>query len=298
MYNYLQPVAPRAAGHSQIVITSRAPRGTREGLSGMDQRYSTKQLLVHRKLTRVVADLLRGQLKEYISTLTPLLRPSCVLGGYVAKNIEESVPGADRAFKELQGLYVSLASVKPFNLPRELNSPLEVESSALELTPVDYTHAAKTDAQSKAVTVTSPLKWVLSYSGFPPRRLKELFAGPTTGSEVQQFVLHTLMLHVVLAKQTGVAKILAALRFPVTTGRLPGFGELPITFVSSIVATVRPSDDVIIESTEISGMDAFEELVNVEEILNLGDLFKEKLLEIIKSHGEDVVLPGGRTKRS
>ena len=255
----------------------------------MDERHSTKQLLVLRKVTRAIADLLRGQLKEHFNTLTPLLRPSSVLGGHVEGNIKELVPGADRTFKELHSLYESVASTKPFNLPRELNPPLEVGSTALELTPVEYTHTAKTDGQSKTVTVTSPLKWVLSYSGFTPRRLKELFAGPTPGAEVQRFVLHTLMLHLVLARQTGVTKLLVALRFPVTTGRLPGFGELPITFVSAIVATARPADEVIIESTEISGMDAFEELVNVHEILNLTDPLKEKLLEVVTSLGEDLL---------
>ena len=44
-------------------------------------------------------------------------------------------------------------------------------------------------------------------------------------------------------------------------------------------------DDVIIESTEVSGMDAFEEVVNVDDIAALRDPLRERLLEIVKASG-------------
>src|SRR5262249_4106148 len=159
--------------------------------------------------------------------------------------------------QELEKLYLGLATKKPFNLPTELKQPLEVVSGVPELTPHEYTHEAKTERETKAVTVTTPLRWVLSYTGFGPKRLRELLAGRTTGSEIQEFVLHTLMMHLVMTRQTGLANILHGLHFTVSAGRLPGFGELPITFVACTLGTVRPPDDVIIESTEISGTDVF-----------------------------------------
>ena len=124
----------------------------------------------------------------------------------------------------------------------------------------------------------------MTYSGFTPKRLKELFAGRPVGSEIQEYVLHTLMMHVVTTRQPGLIKILEGLRFTVSTGRLPGFGELPITFIASTLGTVRPPDDVIIESTEISGMDAFEEIVDPDQLAALHDPFRERLLELVKQY--------------
>ncbi len=260
------------------------------GFPTMNERYSTKRLLALRKLTRAVGDLLRGQLKEDVETLAPLLRPRNVLGEYVQPASKETVKGAEAAFKELQSLYETVAVSKPFHLPKELKPPLAVMSTALELTPMDYAHVAKTDRDSKTVMVNSPLKWLLTYAGFGPRRLRELLAERNrTGDELQQFVLHYLMLHIVLAKQTGVTKLLEALHFPVSSGRLADCGELPVAYIGACLTTVRPPDDVIIQSTEISGMDAFEEVVNPEDIVALRDPLQARLLELAKAQGEDLL---------
>jgi hypothetical protein len=99
------------------------------------------------------------------------------------------------------------------------------------------------------------------------------------------------MLHVVITRQAGLTRILEVLHFPVTAGRLPGFGELPITFIASVVSTVRPPDDVIIESTEISGSDTFEEVINLDELVKRRDPFRERLIELVKQHGNDLLPP-------
>ena len=53
-------------------------------------------------------------------------------------------------------------------------------------------------------------------------------------------------------------------------GKLPELGELPITFLSGPISTIRPPDNVIIESTELSGADAFEEVINLEDCSGCG----------------------------
>ena len=256
-----------------------------------DPRYATKQLLALRKLTRAASDLLRGQLREHLATLAPLFRPRTVLGEHVKGGVKETVKGADTAFKDLQTLHETLASVRPFGLPKELPSPLEPLAVALEFAPVEYSHAAKTDANAKNVTITTPLRWVLSYSGHGPKRLRELLADPDrTGNELGQTVLHTLVLHLVVKHQPGLAALFEALRLPLSHAKLPGLGELPITFLSATLPTVRPPDEVIIENTEISGMDAFEAVVDLDELLRLRDPLREQLLELARTHG--VELPG------
>src|SRR5438128_4495538 len=134
----------------------------------MAEEFTTQRLLALRKLTRGMADLLRGQAKDYLTTLGPLFRPRSILGGYTESNPRETVPGAERAFKELQGLHESVAGGKPFGLPKELNPPIELTSSTLEMTPFEYAHSTQ-GAAANAVAVTGPSRWVLNYTGSNPR---------------------------------------------------------------------------------------------------------------------------------
>jgi len=256
----------------------------------MDDRYSTRKLLVLRKLTRAIADHLRAQVREYLGTLSHLLRPRNVLGQFIQGGEKDNVPGADKAFKELQQMYATVAGNKPFNLAPELTSPIEIVSSALETSPVEYAHTAKSDKDSKSVAMTCPFIWVLSYAGFAPRRLRELFADRTrTGDQIQEFIIHALVMHLMISRMTSVTRMMNALHFPITSVRRDEFYGLPIPYVNSTVTTVRPPDAVIIESTEIAGTDAFEEVINLDEVTQLRDPFKERLIQIVKSHGDDLL---------
>lgn len=242
-------------------------------------------LLTLRKVTRALAEHLRGQMTEYLATLTPLLRPRAVLGDYVQGGVQEGVKRADKAFKELQSLWESVVSAKPFTgLPRELNPPLDVSGLTLEITPVDYSHAAANGDEMKAVTVRSPLKWVLTYTGYAPGRLAELIALRSRNTdELQRAVLHYLTLNVVISNQAGVGRILDALHFPLTVERMEPFGALPVMTISTGVSTRRPADAVIVQSAELTGMDAFEEVVVVDDITRLTDPGRERMLDIVRA---------------
>lgn len=256
----------------------------------MDEGFDTQKLLILRKLTRAISDLLREQMRDYLTTLAPLLRPRAVLGDYVQSNTRETAKNADAAFKDLQSIYEKIASAPTFRLPMELKPPVEIVSTALEMTPVEYKHVARTDRESKTVTITSPLKWVLTYSGFNQARLTEMMAHRNRdGDEVRQHLLHSLVMHIVASKQTGVTRILDALQFPIKTEFLPELGEMPVTYVSSAISTIRPPDNVIIESTEISGMDVFEEVVNLADIVQMKNPLKDNLVELVRGYGEDLL---------
>lgn len=258
----------------------------------MGEHDSTHKLLVLRKLTRAIADPLREQLRDYISTLAPQLRPTSVFGEYVQGSTKVAVKGADKAFKDLQDLYESIAGTKPFSLSKELKAPFEILSSVPEMTPMEYSYMARGDRETKTVTITSPLKWALTYSGFAPSRLRTLLANRDRDfNDLPSFLLHYLVMHLVVTKQQGITNILEALQFAVTSDRSPEFGNLPMTYVTSSVSTSRPPDEVVIESTEISGMDVFEEVVNVDDIVKMRNPLKDRLLEIVKSHGGDLSFP-------
>ena len=255
----------------------------------MEENYSLPRLLTLRKLTRAVTEVLRGQMKDHLSTIAPLLRPKAVLGEYLKSSTRETVPGASAAFKEVQNLYETVAKNKPFLLNKELDSTIEIMNTTIEITPMEYAYPAEADNQRKTITITSPLKSILTYSGYAPAKLKELLADRyRTPEKVQEFLVHYLALHVAITRQPGLANMLASLHFPLTTMRLPEFGELPITCLTSAITTIRPPDSVLIESTEFSGLDAFEEVVSLADIAGLRDPLKERLLDIAKTHGENL----------
>jgi hypothetical protein len=251
----------------------------------MEEAHTTQKLIALRKLTRTIGEIICGQMKDYIATLTPLFRQRAVFGEHIQGFGREPALLAEKAFLELQTLYATVATTAPFHLPKELKTPLMQMTSSLELTPWEYLHIAKSGQGSKTITVTSPFRSVVSYAGYTPRRLKDLLANRNrSNDELQQFVLHYIAMHVVISKQPGLTQLLNTLHFQIASSQLPDFGALPITYITSSVSTSLPPDAQVIESTELSGMDAFEELVNVSDIQSLRDPLQEKLLGLVNVH--------------
>ncbi len=108
-----------------------------------EERYSKEKLIVLRRLTRAIAELLRDQIRDYLSVLAPLLRPAVVLGGYVQGSSKAPSVAAEKAFQELQSLYAAVARAKPYGLVPELKPPLQIATTNLDLTPVEHTYKAK-----------------------------------------------------------------------------------------------------------------------------------------------------------
>ena len=248
----------------------------------MTESQTTQKLLELRRVTRSVAEMIRGELTQYLGTLMPLMRPRTLLGHYVQGASKDAVRGSDRVFKDLQTAYEPVASSSPFNLPRDLKPPLPLESNALEFVPFEYPHAVKGRGSSKTVLMTSPLKWILFYEGYPPEKLREVVGkGDASGVHIQEHVLNHVALHVAL-QQKGVAQVFRDLRFPISTHHRSELGSLPISVISSAIPTVRPPDALIRESTELSGSDAFEEVVDTAAIQDLQDPLRERLLALIE----------------
>ncbi len=256
----------------------------------MSKRDSVESLLALRRLTRAITDAVRLRMTEYLSALTPLLRPKAILGEYVQGGLKESSRKADKAFGDLQKLYEAVGGAKPYNLSRELTTPLSISSVGLEITPLDYYHVAQAGGESRRIKVRCPLTWVLTYADFPPTRLQELLDTKARSiEELQRFVLNYLILHLAATSDPGLMQVFEALHFPLTTSKAAPFGELPITHIGIGISTTRPSDELMIESAELSGMDVFEEVVQVEDLARLGDPLKEGLLEIARRLAPELV---------
>ena len=251
---------------------------------------STRKFIALRKLTRTLAESLRADLRGTLITIEPLLRPRAMFGEHVQGHGKDLVKGADRAFKDLAADYAEVAGSKPFHLPKELKSPFEVMSASLEMQPVEYAYTARSDRDSKTVRITSPLKWVVNYRDYGLEDLKRLLADRNrTEEQLRRFVVHALLVEHVFTRQPGIKEMLTALRFPVVVERRPEFGSLPITCITAAVSTYRPDDEVIIETTEISGSEEFEEFVKVADIANLRDAYRDKLVELVKAQDPELL---------
>lgn len=222
------------------------------------------ELLKQRKLTRAVAAVLTGTVETHLKTLTPLLNPRRVFGEQIHGGPRAATPSGARALGELRELYAQIHSNRPFDLRRDVDTPLMLLDARPELQALSYQHVAQAGDEQKSVLVNTPLQWILSYRGFGPSRLRELLGGNAAqgGPSIQETVLHTLMLVVTLRAQPDLMALFEALRFPLRIETLEEFGQLPIPVLGSPLTTGRPDDQVIIDSTEVSGSNDFEEIID------------------------------------
>jgi hypothetical protein len=256
----------------------------------VNENIDISALLTLRKVTRSLSECLGERLGEHLDALRPLFSPRPVLGERVRGGAKIPGRSGEQAFDEMSALYRTINGVKPFNLRREFDTPIDILSATPEASTYSYSYVARSGEESKSITVTSPLRWVLTYKGFGPERLRELLANPSdVGSNVQQCVLHYLVMHAVLRNRPGIARLLGAMRFGLAFEQLEEFGQIPFPIISCPLSTVRPGDGTIIESTELSGTSAFEEVANVDEIADMSDPLREELLRLAKARGADLV---------
>ncbi|MGZ8944174.1 MAG: hypothetical protein ACXW1W_01975 [Methylococcaceae bacterium] len=247
----------------------------------MNEPFDIPKLLKLRKITKAISSYLEQELKSHIATLEPLFHPRLVLGEYIS-GIKQPVKGSDATFKEFQELYKALQQSKVFyNILDELQSPIEVFGSSLELTPYEYTY--KTEATNNIIRIASPLKWVLGYKNQGASQLKELLTGNVNSrkTDIRICVLHLLVMHSVFSKRQDFTKLLEALRFKEFSEPSTEFGNLPLIYIMSPIKTILPPDDLIIQSTELSGRSVFEEVIDLDAINQLTDPYKEHLLQLV-----------------
>jgi hypothetical protein len=133
-----------------------------EGQGRAEKSLTFDQLAEWREKTEAVAQLLQKQLQSYLETLRPLLAPRRLLGKYTG--VREDVVGSDRAFAQLQDQYKAVCA-NPFARPPEPDAgPLSNIDNHLDLSPWEYNHQAKSEHESKLIAITSPVRWVLTYS--------------------------------------------------------------------------------------------------------------------------------------
>jgi hypothetical protein len=242
--------------------------------------YTFDEISELRPKTNEVAQFLQTLLTQHVETLRPLLDPACILG-------KTGAPGRilwmDKSLGEFRALYEK--HNRPFRLPIEFEvDTLNDAGEKLEVHPWEYSYDARMGDHAKRIAITSPTRWVLSYtSDLPLSRFKAMVAGREQGQLAlqQRFVLLAILLNMVVQKTPRVTQLMKALRFELASTPCEELHGLPLVTVSFALPSFRPDDSLIMKTTSLSGVPAFIELLDVNIVRALKDPIKEELERII-----------------
>lgn len=232
-----------------------------------------------RRKTDAVSRLLKQQITGHLETLRPMLAPERIFGRYASGKNE--VVGAERALEELQKNYRGFTK-KPYDLSDAFDKNwLSLVGNSLELHPWEYTH----QVQDKAITMTSPLRWVVNYrANYNLIQVKNALAGKETARPeyLRLFVVNALAFQLLLGQSQGLVQLFADLRYELKTESPPDLFGLPVVTIASSLPSFRPSDDLIAAATAFSGVPAFIELIDLDAVRAPRDILKERLEELLK----------------
>jgi len=251
--------------------------------AGFAQSLTNEQLPRLHNLTAEVQKICRGQLQTYLNALAPLFRPRRVLGNHMEGAGKESVTGADQTFAELREIYFK-ACGRPFDLRKELPSPLESVGTQIGLYEWEYLCDVRTERESRTINVVSPLTWVLAYpSTYTLSMMRQVVAGKQEkdAEGVRSYVLRACLMQLLFLKVPEMAKLFAGLRYQVEVRKSPQLGELPLVTVSAPIHTVRPADDLLLAATALSGRTGFEEVIDEDQAAHISDPLQAQVLKLI-----------------
>jgi hypothetical protein len=242
------------------------------------------QLLDFRDKTERISAYLTKRLKDHLGILGPLLASRLVFGRYTGSR--DSAPLADEAFVQLKKKYSEVTG-PPFNLRGDLpDDGLTASDSDIAIYPWEYTHAAQGPKANKNISLTCPVRWVVTYaSEYSPAQMQQLLATPgeRRPDSVRDFVANSLAFQLVLSRKPLLMQLLKDLRYEVTMLPLPGLGKLPMVTFTVQLASFRPADDLLLTAVRLSGVPAFIELIDTESV-NLADPLRQQI-DALKQSG-------------
>jgi hypothetical protein len=242
-----------------------------------DSEITLERLRELRRVTRSVSDELEKELRGFLETLAPIVRPKRLLGDLVVGESTESYPDAEKAFAELQEHFRSV-SERPFRVRPFLPKPVPAIRVRLEIYP--WEELWQPPEGGRRLAVISPFAWTLTYPGACSLRdLRRMLAGEEARDEnkIQQFVLNGCILQMLIERTPGLASILAGLRYALEVRRAPDLGAVPIPIVRSVLGSVRPAPRVMVDAAAYAGQDLFEEVIDPRALEGLVDPLRAKL---------------------
>ena len=240
-----------------------------------------KEFFRLRQATEKISNALEKRLSRHLETLSPLFVPRKLLGTFIKSAVAEDVPRSDKAFADLQERFAAVAE-KPFGLPRKLQPPLP--SLASQLDAAMYQYPLTLEGGEKPVSVTSSVRWILSFrSDCPLARLRGMVGGtePRNPDEMRIAILSHLTLVVYLKHYPALVTLFEDLRYRVEVRTMADLGGLPVVMVTAPIETFLPPDEFILQITQLSGISAFQEIISNEAVDNIPDPLKHSLRELV-----------------
>jgi len=241
-----------------------------------------QEFLKLRQNTEKISGILTKRLKEHLNVLKSLFLPRKLLGTYLKSADMDDVPGSDKAFAELQERYGAVCE-KPFELPKKLQTPLPSISSNLEVTPFQYSILFAGEG-AKPVSITAPTCWILSYrTDCPLTRLGAMVSGTESrqADDMKQSIIDHLSMAIFLKRFPALVQLLQDLRYKVETVELEDLGGLSVIVLKSPIEAFLPPDEFIDQITQLSGIPAFQEIIDLEAVENISDPLKNVLKDAI-----------------
>jgi len=247
------------------------------------RRLTSQELTELRRKTEIISKFLHDRLSTHLETLRPLLAPERIFGKYLGAKGDPAV--ADRAFTQLQHNYKPFVT-RPFDLPSELDEHwLTLVGNRVTLYPWEYTYEAKAERETRTISMTSPVRWVVSYSSaYTLSQVRQALAGKgeRRPEHIRQFVVNALVTQLITAQIPGLAPLLADLRYQFQTDSTPDLPKLPLTTITCGLPSFRPPDDLILSATGLSGIPAFIELIDTDALSRLQDPLKAHTEELLR----------------
>ena len=229
-----------------------------------------------RAKTEAAATFLEQKLQTYVDVLRPLMAPQRALGRFVGG--KDAVGHAERAYKQLCEAFQ--AGCSSYGLSP---SPPDEELANVDTTtvcyPWEYSHLVKDGQESKSLTLTSPVRWIITYkSSYSLHQFRQAVSGggERTTRDVRQFVVNALAMVQLLKVFPKLTEVLADLHFRVVYEPLPGLGSLVFATIQACVTSQRPSDELLLMATRFSGVPAFIELIDLGSNHTFDDPLKSK----------------------
>ena len=247
------------------------------------KKLDNEEFLKLRQAMEKIAQLMTKRLKGHIEAIKALFIPRMLLGNFIKSALMDEVPGTEKAFAELQALYGAICE-KPFGLPRKLTPPLPPILNQLDIVPFQYVLSLE-GSEDKTVSITSPTQWILSYrSECSLNRLRAMTSGkePRQPDEMRQAIIHHLVMVLFFRHFPSLTQLFEDLRYQVETRELADLGNLPAVMLRAPIETFLPPDDFIVQVTQLSGIPAFQEIIDPEAVENIPDPLKEALRNLIR----------------
>lgn len=236
-----------------------------------------------RRKTEAISKFLQDQVLTHLETLRPMLTPERLFGRYAGSKLDVAL--ADRALAQLQQNYKPF-SARPFDLPSELDPYwLTLVGGRVTLYPWEYTYEAGTDREAKAISMTSPLRWVVSFSSaYTLSQVRQALAGKgeRRPEHIRQFVVNALVTQLIITHTPGLAPLFTDLRYQLQNESMPDLPKLPLTTITSGLPSFRPGDDLILAATNFSGVPAFIELIDINALPELRDPLKTRIEDLLR----------------